>query len=81
MSTLSFLLRPSLALSSAALCVGCAGTLAPPPPVDVLNTAPPALTPQQVAGSQLPATGSLFRGGGYRPGAGTRAGARGGGQG
>ena len=47
------------------LCVGCAGQLSPPPPVDLLPTAPPplAVAPRAIG----PATGSLFSTASYRP--------------
>ena len=47
------------------LCVGCAGPLSPPPPVDLLPTAPPPLAaaPRAIG----PATGSLFSSASYRP--------------
>lgn len=50
--------------SVALLCVGCA-PLSPPPPVDLLPTAPPLLAaaPRDIG----PATGSLFRTASYRP--------------
>ncbi|KAF1044616.1 flagellar basal body L-ring protein FlgH [Xylophilus sp.] len=63
-----FFPRALPACCAAVLCAGCAGTLSPAPQVDVLSTAPPVLSPQQVAGVNLPASGSLFRTSGYRPG-------------
>lgn len=48
-----------------ALCVGCA-PLSPPPPVDLLPTAPPALV-QAAPRAAGPATGSLFQAASYRP--------------
>ncbi len=61
------LLRPLAHLASAGvvlLCVGCAG-LSPPPPVDLLPTAPPPLAaaPRAIG----PATGGLFQTASYRP--------------
>ncbi|MDF1485806.1 flagellar basal body L-ring protein FlgH [Ramlibacter sp. H39-3-26] len=53
-----------LACLAAALCAGCA-SLSPPPPVDVLPTAPPALPATSSAGR--PANGSLFHPARYRP--------------
>lgn len=59
---------PRLALSLvAALCAGCAGTLSPAPPVDVLATAPPVLAAQPSAAA-APPTGGLYRAASYRPG-------------
>ena len=49
----------------AVLATGCA-TMSPPPPVDVLSTAPPHLPPAQPRAA-APATGSLFHTASYRP--------------
>ncbi|MDA8447248.1 flagellar basal body L-ring protein FlgH [Paracidovorax valerianellae] len=74
MRTASILLRPFTLPAQPArlaavaglvlLCTGCA-TLSPPPPVDLLPTAPPpvAATPRPSG----PATGSLFHAASYRP--------------
>ena len=53
------------ALALVVFCTGCAGPLSPPPPVDLLPTAPPplAVAPR----TQGPATGSLFSTASYRP--------------
>lgn len=57
-------LRLVLPLACAMLATGCA-TMNPPPPVDLLPTAPPpvAATPRPTG----PATGSLFHAASYRP--------------
>ncbi len=63
----SLLLRPLAHLASAGvvlLCVGCA-SLSPPPPVDLLPTAPPPLAAAPRA--MGPATGGLFHTASYRP--------------
>ena len=53
------------ALALVVLCTGCAGPLSPPPPVDLLPTAPPPLA--AVPRPTGPATGSLFSTASYRP--------------
>lgn len=53
------------ALAALLAAAGCAGTLNPPPPVDLLPTAPPpvAATPRPTG----PSNGSLFHAASYRP--------------
>ena len=53
-------------LALAVLATGCA-SLNPPPPVDVLPTAPPTLPPAQPRAAAAPATGSLYHAASYRP--------------
>ena len=53
------------ALALVVLCTGCAGPLSPPPPVDLLPTAPPPLA--AAPRMQGPASGSLFSTASYRP--------------
>ena len=52
------------ALCAATLCAGCA-SLSPPPPVDILPTAPPPLA--AVPRAAKPVNGSLFSTASYRP--------------
>ena len=59
------LLRLTGSVALALLATGCA-TLNPPPPVDVLSTAPPMLAPAQPRNA-APATGGLFHTASYRP--------------
>ena len=59
------LLRLTGYMALALLATGCA-SLNPPPPVDVLSTAPPMLAPTQPRNA-APATGSLFHTASYRP--------------
>ena len=59
-------IRLAAVASAALLASGCASTLNPPPPVDVLPTTPPALQARANV-APGPATGSLFRPTGYRP--------------
>lgn len=56
--------RLALSLVAALLCAGCA-PLSPPPPVDVLGTAPPQLAPLPTT---VPATGGIYSNSRYRPG-------------
>lgn len=49
----------------ALLLTGCAATLSPPPPVDILPTTPPPLA--AVHRTPPPVTGSLFHNASYRP--------------
>ena len=53
------------ALALVVFCTGCAGPLSPPPPVDLLPTAPPPLA--AAPRTQGHATGSLFSTASYRP--------------
>ena len=58
-------LRLTGSMAIALLATGCA-TLNPPPPVDVLSTAPPILAPSPPRNAG-PATGGLFHTASYRP--------------
>ena len=59
-------LRLALPCAVVALATGCA-SMNPPPPVDVLPTAPPPLSAMPQQHTATPATGSLFHAARYRP--------------
>ena len=58
-------LAVSASIALVALATGCA-SMSPPPPVDILPTAPPQLTIAPRA-APAPATGSLYSAASYRP--------------
>lgn len=66
MTTAPRLALPALVAALVALATGCA-SMNPPPPVDVLPTAPPPLSAMPQQHTAAPPTGSLFHAARYRP--------------